>query len=52
MRELKSVFYNVWERRDREDADEEKSLLERVEAALSETVVRRRTMRSRAPRWA
>jgi len=38
MRDLKSVFYNVWEQRSREHADEEKSLLERVEAALSETV--------------
>jgi hypothetical protein len=39
MRELKSVFYNVWERRAREGADEGKSLLERVEAAVGETVV-------------
>lgn len=39
MRDLKSVFYNVWERRVREGADEEKSLLDRVEAALSETVL-------------
>jgi len=38
MRELKSVFYNVWERRVRESADEGKSPLDRVEAALSETV--------------
>jgi hypothetical protein len=38
MRELKSVFYNVWERQVREGADEEKSLLERVEAAIEETV--------------
>ena len=38
MRELKSVFYNVWERRVREGADEGKSLLERVEAAVQETV--------------
>ena len=28
MRQLKSVFYNVWERRVREQADEEKNLLE------------------------
>lgn len=38
MRDLKSVFYNVWERRVREGADEEKNLLERVWAALEETV--------------
>jgi len=38
MRQLKSVFYNVWERRVREQADEEKSLLERVEAVVEETV--------------
>jgi transposase InsO family protein len=37
MRQFKSVFYNVWERRKREAADEEKSLLERVEAAVAET---------------
>jgi len=47
MRELKSVFYNVWERRVREGADEEKSLLERVEAALDETV---RLMNEEIPR--
>jgi transposase InsO family protein len=38
MREFKSVFYNVWERRKREGADKEKSLLSRVEAAVAETV--------------
>jgi transposase InsO family protein len=38
MREFKSVFYNVWERREREGADEGKSLLERVQAAVAETV--------------
>ena len=38
MRQLKSVFYNVWERRLREQADEEKTLLARVEAAVEETV--------------
>jgi transposase InsO family protein len=38
MRDLKSIFYNVWERRAREGADEEKNLLERVQAALEETV--------------
>jgi transposase InsO family protein len=47
MRDLKSVFYNVWERRVREHADEGKSLLERVEAALSETV---RLMNEEIPR--
>jgi len=47
MRDLKSVFYNVWEQRIREGADEEKSLLQRVEAALSETV---RLMNEEIPR--
>ena len=37
MREFKSVFYNVWERRKREGADEEKNLLLRVKAAVAET---------------
>jgi transposase InsO family protein len=47
MRELKSVFYNVWERRVREHADEGKILLEQVAAALSETV---RLMNEEIPR--
>jgi len=47
MRDLKSVFYNVWEQRVRERADEGKSLLERVEVALSETV---RLMNEEIPR--
>ena len=47
MRELKSVFYNVWERQVRESADEEKILPERVEAALDETV---RLMNEEIPR--
>jgi transposase InsO family protein len=47
MRELKSVFYNVWERRIREGTDEGKDLLERVEAALGETV---RLMNEEIPR--
>jgi transposase InsO family protein len=38
MRDFKSVFYNVWERMKREGADEGKSLLARVEAAVEETV--------------
>lgn len=38
MRDLKSVFYNVWERRKRQGADEGKSRLERVRAALEETI--------------
>jgi len=38
MREFKSVFYNIWERSKREGADEEKSLRERVEAAVAETI--------------
>ena len=38
MRTVKSVFYNVWERREREEADgEERPLAERVNASLSET---------------
>jgi transposase InsO family protein len=38
MRELKSIFYNVWERRVCEATDEGKSLLERVKAAVEETI--------------
>ncbi len=38
MRQFKSVFYNVWEYRTRKGADEEKNLLERVRAAVAETV--------------
>ncbi|MFQ5507595.1 MAG: DDE-type integrase/transposase/recombinase [Planctomycetota bacterium] len=38
MRDLKGVFYNVWERRKREGADEGKTRLERVRAALEETI--------------
>lgn len=38
MVDLKSVFYNVWERWDRKGTDKEKSLLEQVEAVVSETV--------------
>lgn len=38
IREFKSVFYNVWERRKREGADEEESLQARVQAAVEETV--------------
>jgi transposase InsO family protein len=38
MRDLKSIFYNVWERRKRRGADEGKSLCERVRAALVETI--------------
>ncbi len=38
MRDLKAVFYNVWERRKRERADEGKGRLERVRAALAETI--------------
>jgi transposase InsO family protein len=47
MRELKSTFYNVWERQLGDAADKEKSLLERVEVALSETV---RLMNEEIPR--
>lgn len=39
MRDLKSVFYNVWERRAREGTDEEKSLLDRVQETLKETIL-------------
>lgn len=38
MREFKSVFYNVWERRKRTGADKEKSLLEQVRSAVKETI--------------
>lgn len=38
MRDLKSIFYNVWERRKRQGADKEKSRLERVRATLEETL--------------
>lgn len=38
MRAFKSVFYNVWERRKREWADEGKNLLQRVELAASESM--------------
>jgi hypothetical protein len=38
MRDLKSVFYNVWEWRVREATDEGKTLLERVEEAFGETL--------------
>lgn len=37
IKEFKNVFYNVWERRERQNADKEKSLLERVRAAAYET---------------
>ena len=37
-KEFKNVFYNVWERREREETDKEKTLLERAEAAAAETV--------------
>jgi len=47
MRELKSVFYNVWERQVRKSADEEKSLLGQVGVALEETV---RLMNEEIPR--
>lgn len=47
MRELKSVFYNVWEQRVREGTDKGKDLLERVEAALGETI---RLMNEEIPR--
>lgn len=38
MRHFKSVFYNVWEESKRNGADKGKSLLERVQEALAETV--------------
>jgi transposase InsO family protein len=38
MRDFKSVFYNLWERRVREGADEGKELLKRVETAVQETI--------------
>ncbi len=39
MRDFKSVFYNVWERRKRENADEEKELIVRLRSAVGETIV-------------
>jgi transposase InsO family protein len=47
MRDLKSVFYNVWEQRVREATDEGKTLLERVEEAFGETL---RLMNEEMPR--
>jgi transposase InsO family protein len=47
MRELKSVFYNVWEQRARQGTDEEKPLVQRVEASFGETV---RLMNEEIPR--
>jgi transposase InsO family protein len=38
IKEFKNVFYNVWERRERQNADKEKSLMERVRGAAGETV--------------
>ncbi len=38
IKEFKNVFYNVWERWERENADKEKRLLERVRAAVGETL--------------
>jgi len=38
MRDFKSVFYNVWERRKREGADEEKPLVQRARTAVAATV--------------
>ena len=37
IKEFKNVFYNVWARREREEADKEKSLLFRVRQAASES---------------
>jgi len=38
VKEFKNVFYNVWAKREREEADKEKSLLDRVRGAVMETV--------------
>ena len=38
VKEFKNVFYNVWERREREETDKEKSLKERVLPGVYETV--------------
>lgn len=38
IKEFKNVFYNVWANREREEADKEKNLLLRVDAAVRETV--------------
>jgi len=37
IKEFKNVFYNVWERRQRENPDKEKSLLDKVRTAVGET---------------
>lgn len=37
-KEFKNLFYNVWERLERNDADKEKSIEERMHRALAETV--------------
>ena len=37
VKEFKNVFYNVWAKRESEEADKEKNLLSRVEAVVSET---------------
>ena len=38
VKEFKNVFYNVWAKRERKEADKEKSLLQRVRGAVMETV--------------
>jgi transposase InsO family protein len=37
IKEFKNVFYNVWERRERNHTDKEKNLLQRVESSVNET---------------
>lgn len=38
IKEFKNVFYNVWAKQEQKEADKEKSLLHRVDAAVRETV--------------
>ena len=47
MKTFKSVFYNIWEHREREEANKEKNLLDRVQDAISET---RRVLNEEIPR--
>ncbi|MCP4459836.1 MAG: hypothetical protein GY816_17710, partial [Cytophagales bacterium] len=38
IKEFKNVFYNVWERRERNNTDKEKIILDRVRSSVDETV--------------
>jgi len=37
-KEFKNVFYNIWERRERQETDKEKTLLQRAQLTMAETV--------------